>query len=146
MRFPDAVGAPREPEQERWRPDLARDPRALAARIRAELHALVRALAQRDYESALGCLRQTSAHRWDAARLAAALEPFYREHEKIVFTPRARLAEFTRVSQVGSRAWSVSQVLLDPADENFWCLEGSVELPDGGAPEGPSFELRRIGF
>jgi hypothetical protein len=35
-------------------------------------------------------------------------------------------------------------VLLDPAEDNFWCLEGEIDL-GGGIPEGPLFRLHRIG-
>jgi superfamily II RNA helicase len=146
LRFPDRVRAAETqlPEPAAAEPDLARDPRAFAARIRAELHGLVRALSQRDYAEATLCVAQRPDDVWDEARFERALEPFYASYPEIVFTPRARLASWTRIEPTGHGRWDVSQVLLDPSDDNFWCVEGEVDL-SGDAPEGPLFRLRRIG-
>jgi superfamily II RNA helicase len=145
MRFPGAPLKERPSESERLRPDLGRDPRALRARVRAELHLLVRALSRRDYEAALACVQADPAEPWTTARFEAALAPFHAEHGEIVFTPRARLAEFTRMQEVGHRRWEVSQVLLDAKDENFWHVEGMVDLPEDGRSDGPLVRLRWIG-
>src|SRR5690606_15729933 len=56
--------------------DLARHPRALAARIRGELHQLVRALAARDWEAAVASVQANPEDPWDEARFEAALAPF----------------------------------------------------------------------
>jgi hypothetical protein len=143
MRFP---GREREPEaaQPSPEPDLARDSRAFAARVRAELHNLVRALSQADYAEAALWIRQDPDDVWDEERFIRAFEPFYASYAEIVFTPRARLASWTRIASAGALRWEVSQVLVDPADDNFWCLEGEVDL-GAGIPEGPLFRLHRIG-
>jgi superfamily II RNA helicase len=125
--------------------DLARHPRALAARVRAELHQLVRALAARDYEGAAGCVRQDPDDVWDAARFEAALAPFLAEHERLVFEPRARTAEKTLIKPAGARRWDVHQVLCDPAGDDLWQLEGEVDLAGQLAPAGPLLRLRRVG-
>ena len=80
--------------------DLARHPKALAARIRAELHLLVRALAAGRFEDAAGCVRQDPDDVWDAARFEAALAPFLAEYGRIVFDGRARLADQTLIKTV----------------------------------------------
>jgi len=128
--------------------DLASHPRALAARVRAELHRLVHALSRRDYEEAALCVRADPDDPWDAARFEAALAPFYAEHAEIVFTPAARQAHWTRIragAPGATRRFAVSHTLLDPAGDHFWSLEGEVELAPGTAPEGPLLALRRIG-
>jgi len=128
--------------------DLGAHPRALAARVRAELHGLVQALARRDFEEAARCVRDDADDPWPAARFEAALTPFFAEHAELVFTPAARQAHWTRIRPLepgASRRFSVSHTLLDPADENFWSVEGEVELAPGSAPEGPLLALRRIG-
>jgi superfamily II RNA helicase len=128
--------------------DLAAHPRALAARVRAELHRLVQALARRDYEEAALCVRRDAEEPWDAARFEAALAPFFAEHAELVFTPAARQAHWTRIRPLEpgrARRFEVSQTLLDPGGENFWSLEGELDLPPGSAPEGPLIALRRIG-
>ncbi len=126
-------------------PDIT--PRAFRARVRAELHTLVHALADADYEEAAACLRadpDDPDDPWDAARLEAALAPFLAEHERVVFEPRARQADYTVIKPTGPRQWDVSQVLCDPEGEDLWCLEGHVDLRDG-VPDGPLVTLRRIG-
>jgi hypothetical protein len=133
----------RLPEREPF--DLARHPKVLTARVRADLHRLVRLLSTGDWEGAAQAVRQVEDDRWDAARFEEALAPFLAEHGKIVFTPRARLAEFTRLDESGPRRWAVSQVLLDPSDDNFWAIEGEVDLRDEIEPEGSLVRMRRIG-
>ena len=120
-------------------------PRALAARARAELHRLVRALAARDFEEAARCVRRDPDDPWDAARFEAELAPFFAEHERIVFTPEARKAEWTRSRPAGPRRLEATQVLLDPEGENLWCLEAWMEVPSDESAEGPWLRLRRIG-
>lgn len=119
-------------------------PREFRARVRAELHTLVHALADGDYEEAAACLRRSEDDPWDAARLEAELAPFLAEHERVVFEPRARQAHTTVIKPTGPKQWDVTQVLCDPEGEDLWCLEGHVDLRDG-LPEGPLVQLRRIG-
>jgi hypothetical protein len=125
--------------------DLAEHPRALAARIRAELHALVHALARGDFEEAVACVRHDPSDLWDEARFERELAPFLAEHARIVFDPSARTPQRTRVLKQTPRVFEVAQVLVDPEDENDWCLEGEIEVPVGQPPDGPLLRLRRIG-
>jgi superfamily II DNA/RNA helicase len=136
----------RAAEAERETPyDLARDPKALRARIRAELHRLVGALAARDYEEAALLVKPDPDDPWDADRLERALAPYWEEFEEIVFTPRARQPQYTAVQPHGEGRWRVQQVIVDPDDDNLWCLRGEVELPARGEPEGPLFRLLDVG-
>jgi superfamily II RNA helicase len=141
-------GAPREPEPRaaaRRELDLARHPKLLAARIRAEMHQLVRALAAGRYEEAAGCIRSDRDQPWDAARFEAALAPFLAEHGAIVFDARARLAEHTLIKPVGPRRFEIRQTLLDPQDENLWNLAGEVDLDEEPGVDAPLVRLREIG-
>ena len=115
--------------------------RELRGRVRAELHKLVRALADVDYAEAASCLRQEGDCPWDASRLEEALEPFYDEHERLRSDGDARRADRTVIKPIDADHWQAIQVLCDPEDDNNWYLEGIAEL---GA-EGPSFALRKIG-
>ena len=143
LRFPDRVPDPEISAPEARAPGA--NPRAFRARIRTELHNLLRALAARDYEEAAQCVWQSPLDPWPAERLEDALAPFYAEHEKIVFTPRARLAEWTRVDVRSPFEADAVQVILDPADDNFWCMEAEVDLRDREASSGPWIRLRRLG-
>jgi len=137
----EAKAAPAQP-----RPiDLARHPKALAARIRAEMHLLVRALAAGHFEDAAACVHQDESDPWDAARFEAALAPFLAEYGRIVFDGRARLADQTLIKSVAQRRFEVSQNLLDRNGDGFWHIEGEVDLEGEKAPEGPLLRMRRIG-
>ncbi len=137
---------PDVPQAEAERPALewwAADPRALVSRIRAEVHRLVRALSERDYDEALRCLRAVGERAWHAAGLERALVPYYAAYEAIEFSAKARYSEYTQIARRGPRRWKVTQTLLDPADDRSWVLEASVDL-DGADPEAPLLWLDRI--
>ncbi|MEM6456892.1 MAG: DUF3516 domain-containing protein [Acidobacteriota bacterium] len=126
--------------------ELFHDPKAFRARVRAELHQLVRALARQDYEEAALCLRADDpAHRWDADALADALAPFHDDYERLVFDHDARRADRTLVRPTGTRTWDVAQTLVDPEGDNRWAVEGSIDLRDPERLDGPLLTLRRIG-
>jgi superfamily II RNA helicase len=125
--------------------DLALQPRALAARARAELAALVRDLAARDFEAAARRLAATPEDPWDAGRLAAALAPFFEEYGEIDFTPRAREARRTTLRQRAPRRFDLAHVLCDARGDDLWALHGEIDLTRERDPEGPLLRLRRIG-
>jgi hypothetical protein len=125
--------------------DLARDERALRARARAELHRLVRALAERDWAEATACVRPDPEDPWTPQRFERTLADFYAQHDSIVFTQAARHAEWTRIVPDGPRRWTVTQVILDPADDNDWCIEGEIDLSGETEPVGALLRLSRIG-
>src|SRR5690606_32536144 len=108
--------------------DVTRDRRAFAARVRAEMHALVRALAARDVEAAAASVRADPDDPWDPARIAAAIAPYFDEHDAIDCGPRARLAEHTLLDRVAPHRWRVRQKLLDPAGDDLWYVEGEIDL------------------
>lgn len=124
--------------------DISRDKRVFFARIRAELHALVKALAHGDYEEAEALIRQDPAEPWDAARLEAAMAPYVEEFGAPVFDHRARFGDKTRITPDGLHRWSVAQVLVDTEEQNLWAIHGVVDLRDDKAPEGPMVQLIRI--
>jgi hypothetical protein len=125
--------------------DLAADPRELRARVRAELHRLTRALAARDWEEAVRLVYRDPDDPWTEERFARALEPFRAEYGDIVFTPRARENQWTRLEPDGPRRWRATQVLLDRDDDNLWCIEAEVDLGGERDPVGPLLRLARIG-
>lgn len=152
------------PEEEEARPiDVSEDKRAFLARVRAELHGLVRALHKADWEEASACVRRREGDPWDAERFAGALAPFLEAHGGVAFDHRARLATCTRVVQTARHTWTVRQVLLpqrvdagpdtwgfdhpDDAGEEAesWTLEGVIDLRDDTNPDGPLVELKSVG-
>ncbi len=126
--------------------DLARDRRHLYARLRAEMHALVRTLAFGDLEEASACTWQGGPDPWTAGRFAAAMQPFVDEWGPPLFDHRARLADKTTISEQGERRWLVVQRLVDREEEADWCVEAVVDLgADGADPDGPLLAVQRIG-
>jgi hypothetical protein len=126
--------------------DLAADPRALAARVRAELHRLVKALAARDYESAARVVTNDgeAADPWTAERFTQAMAPYFAAHATLLATPAARRPSLTRIDALGPRRFRAQQTLLDPEGDEDWSLDCIVDLD---RPEGlPMLELQRIGI
>ncbi|MDX1502528.1 MAG: DUF3516 domain-containing protein [Thermoanaerobaculia bacterium] len=124
--------------------ELFHDPRAFTARVRSELHQIVRSLARGDYEDTAAALASDPHDRWDAERLEEALAPFLEAHRALRFDGEARLADKTRIDKLAPRLWRVRQNLLDPEGESLWHLEGEIDLTAEQAPEGPLVRLRRI--
>ena len=57
----------------------------------------------------------------------------------------ARRAHRTRLVQTGERRWDVFQVLVDPAGDDMWVVEGEIDLAGQREPEGPLVRIRRVG-
>lgn len=125
--------------------DLAQQPRALRARARSELLALVRALSRGDFEEALSRFRQDPEQPWSAETLEEALAPYFELYPQILFTPEARQAHHSQLVAEGERFWRASQVLMDPEGDGLWALHGDIDLRDEQDPQRPLFTLRRIG-
>jgi superfamily II RNA helicase len=142
-----------EPEEEEAAPVDARpfrvapeaDPRAFLARVRAEMHRVVRAVADGDYEEASALVRQPDDDTWGAGRFDQALTPFLEEHERVVFDVRSRQPGKTRLVQESDDLWRVTQVLCDPDDDNRWMIEGEIRPSEIAAADEPWVQLVRIG-
>jgi superfamily II DNA/RNA helicase len=148
-----------------WIRELVADPKAFGARVRAEMHLLVRTLAARDWEAAAesvrggqppgeepaggaaaaGAAAGSEETPWDAERFESELAPFFAEYGELLFTPEARRHQFTHIQRTGDRTWEVRQTLLDPQGDNLWALAGDVDLRDPHALEGPLVRLHGIG-
>ncbi len=128
--------------------ELRSNPKALASRLRADLHQLVAALSRRDWEEAADSVRadpDTPSALVTEEDFSTALEPFFADHETLRFDHNARLAEHTQITEIGDHSWQVVQVLLDPEDDNLWFIEGKVDLSDKAALDGPLVTVTRIG-
>ncbi|MEM8963323.1 MAG: DUF3516 domain-containing protein [Acidobacteriota bacterium] len=128
--------------------ELFDDPKAFNARIRAEMHNTVAALAELDYEEAARWIRTADPDGgapWNAERLAILLADYYEHYERIVFDHGARQADRTRIVGTGARTWDVTQVLVDPEGDNHWHLAGIIDFSAGQSLEGPLVALRHIG-
>jgi superfamily II RNA helicase len=125
--------------------DLAADPRALAARVRADLHRLVRALAARDYETAASLVVADGAEPWTAERFTRAMAAFWTAHKTLLTTPAARRPNLTRLDAAGPRRFRAQQTLLDPEGDEDWSLDCIVDLAEPKPEGAPLLDLQRIG-
>lgn len=125
--------------------DPTRDMKRFTARIRAELHRLLKALGTKDYEEATAAIFQTDGE-WPAARIAQELEPYWAAHPSMDLTPRARNAEHTFLKEEGSRTWAAQQRIVDPSGEVDWVIDCVVDLTQDRPPDAPLISLRRIGM
>lgn len=130
-------------------PDPLADPRALAARIRAELHALVGAIARKDWEAAATLVSQPAdAEPWPPERFATQTVPFFAEHRAVLATPAARRPHMTQITPDGPRAYLARQRLLSPdvpEEDCDWMIEARVDLAAPRNPDAPLVALIRIG-
>jgi superfamily II RNA helicase len=109
-------------------PPIWADPRAFAARVRTELHALLVALARKDHAAAAAAL--APGGEWTPARLEEALAPYWAEHQKIDVTPAARRPDNTFLKELAPRRWEVVQRIVDEAGEVDWMLQCEIDLTD----------------
>jgi superfamily II RNA helicase len=139
---PSDGAAPAELPPERKK-DITRDPKAFAARVRHELHALVRALAARDYEEASFSVHPESP--LEQPQIDAAMERFYAQYPQLVIDQRARTTDRTFLEKREPYLYRVRHVLVDPDEDNGWYVEGEIDLRDNPAPEGVLLRLEHIG-
>ncbi len=128
--------------------ELLDDPKILAARIRAELHRIARALAAGDWEEAAEVIQsdpEDPEGPWTAERLQATVAAFEAENGPLVFDATARLASATSILPDGHRRWRVAQTLFSEEGDTLWALQGHVELSTPEALDRPLVTLERIG-
>lgn len=128
-----------------WLKQLLADPKAFAARVRAELHLVVRALAEKEWEDAAAAVLQDPDDPWAPERFEESMKPFYEEYGELVFTPEARRHQHTHIREVDERVWEVAQTILDPQGDNLWAVQGIVDLRDPDVMDGPLVKVARVG-
>ena len=128
-----------------WLKQLLADPKAFAARVRAELHLVVRALAEKEWEDAAAAVLQDPEDPWTPERFEESMKPFYEEYGELIFTPEARRHQHTHIREVDERVWEVAQTILDPQGDNLWAVQGLVDLRDPDVMDGPLVKVARVG-
>ena len=133
-----------QPDRELPPPDPAADPQRFAARVRAELHALVEALWHGDWEEATSLVRAEEGDAWTADRWQAAIRPFVDEHGAFERGPRSRLTHLTQLQLAEPRVWAARQTLVADGEDTEWMIECEIDLREQSAWEGPLLRMRRI--
>ncbi len=141
--------------------DLGKDPKALAARVRAELHQLGRLLARQEWEAAAEHLQQPD--RWTASSVEEAMAPYYADYYSLDMTPKARQPVLTQLIPDGDRKWTVRHALTPglprrpevagetevPEDQTEhledWFIEGTVDLVGRPDVDGALITVHHIG-
>ncbi len=127
--------------------DPSANPRAFQARVRSELHRLLRALALKDYEEAARSVAHGGGTEpeWSPERLEQELAPYLAAHASIDVTPRARLPSQTFLTEDAPKLWTARQKILAPDGTDDWMLDCVVDLRAPHPPDQPLISLRRIG-
>lgn len=125
------------------RKDLAKDEKALKARVRAELHRWVALLAKKEHDELAELLGEASG--WTEKALADLMAPYWAAHPLIDLTPRARQPVLTQLVPDGPRRWKVRHALLDEQQEQDWFIDAEVDLTDREDVDGGLLQLRHIG-
>jgi superfamily II RNA helicase len=124
--------------------DVAADPRAFTARVRAELHRLLGALARKSYEEAAAALWQPGGE-WTPKRLEEEMAPYWAEHPRVDLTPAARRPHNTFLEEAGPRRWKAVQRIVDEVGEVDWMIECALDLSEPRDLDLPLVALVRIG-
>ncbi|MCR9097905.1 MAG: DUF3516 domain-containing protein [bacterium] len=119
------------------------DRKAFDARVRAELHQVVQALARGDYEGAAACVAE-GPEAWDAARFEAELAPALEALGSIRVDPEARRGHWTRIEAEGELRFAITQTLIDDAGEGAATIEARVDLEAPQMPAGPMLSMASI--
>jgi superfamily II DNA/RNA helicase len=128
-----------------WVRQLIDSPRLLAERLRSEVHLLIHALAQKDWEEAAERVAADGADAWNAERFARELEPFFAEHAALLDGPEARRHQLTRIDPDGDRQWTLVQTLLDAERDDDWGLKARIDLRGATAVDQPLLRVEWIG-
>ena len=131
--------------------DVTRDKRGFLVLVRNEIFRFVRAVARRDYAEAArvmsspaGDVALMGAEVREAARIEAELAPFFAEHASIRVDPEARAPKYLVVEE-GPTSWRVRQTILDPAEDNDWFFEATIDLDRSREAAKPVLVLDRFG-
>ena len=105
-------------------PPVTGNPRAFRVLVRNALFRRVELAALRRYQD-LGALDAEAG--WDADAWAAALEPYFDEHDEIGTGPDARGPAMLIIDAQPDH-WAVRQIFDDPAGDHDWGISARIDL------------------
>ncbi|NBV86847.1 MAG: DUF3516 domain-containing protein, partial [Verrucomicrobia bacterium] len=130
---PDADTESKPPGADAAAEDITRDTKAFRSLIRDRIFRCLRALANKDYETALETLAPSAvaeAAPWTAAALDAAMAPFFAAHARLRLDPEARNLKHTHFeTSAAPGILHIFQRLVDPEETNDWAAQFVVDLP-----------------
>jgi superfamily II RNA helicase len=119
------------------------DPRAFAARVRNELHRLLRAFALKRWDDAAVAICDPRGA-WSPDRLEAEMARYFAEHAAIDLRPTARLPHNTFLEKTGPSTYAARQRIVDPEGEVDWVIECTIDVAAAAAEDAPLIELVRV--
>jgi hypothetical protein len=142
LRNPSYVAPERAPEAESA-DDITRNTRLFTALIRNLLFSLLRALAQRDYDSVLD-LCELGEFPASAGDVERAIFPLFDEGAGIQLDAAARSPQNTTI-QAGPEFWQVTQNIVVSDEISEYTVRGRVDLARSAAERRPVFLLDHVG-
>ncbi|MBL8605062.1 MAG: DUF3516 domain-containing protein [Myxococcales bacterium] len=125
--------------------DITRNARAFTAMIRQAVYRVVRALANRDWPTALRLVDPLAEDpQWSAESLNDAMTPWFEAHGRLRVDHAARAPSNTRVNTERDAMWRVEQVLLDDEDHNDGLLIFEVDIEKSRALGRPHLALCEV--
>jgi len=122
-------------------PDITRNKREFTALIRTEIFRFLKPLSTEHYAAAISAVSTSLT----ADSLAALMEPYYTDHDRIRLDNEARNGRHTYVeSSEDQKSWQISQVLIDPEELNDWQAEFSVDLAQAREDGKPTLVLQIV--
>lgn len=134
--------------------DPRRDPKAFRARVRAEMHQIVKALATRRHAEVLEIVRPSDA--WTEQAIASAMAPFWQEYTRLRFDHEARLPSRTIITEEAGN-YRVRQILAtdavaietadgeDQGSQDDWFIEATIDGAALQEDDSRLLTLERIG-
>ncbi len=117
------------------------NPRAFRVMVRNQLFRRVELAARRRWDD-LGALDADAG--WDADAWAAALEPYFDEHEDVGIDANARGPALLMIDEVDGH-WQVRQILDDPAGHHDWAINASIDLAASDEAGEPALTIIGVG-
>ncbi len=125
---------------------VLRNERAFTVMVRNALFLRVQAAAFERYDE-LAAL--DGPHGFGEQAWRAALDGYYTEYDEIRVDADARAARLLEIDRgaeaVSEGVWRFRQVLLDPAGDLDWAIEGVVDLAGSEADGEPAIRVHRVG-
>ncbi|WP_336992889.1 DEAD/DEAH box helicase [Leucobacter sp. VD1] len=127
---------------------VLRNERAFTVMLRNALFLRVQAAAHERYEL-LGELDGSAAGNFGEQRWRDALAGYFTEYDEIRIDADARAAGLLEIDNgaeaVAEGVWRFRQVLLDPAGDRDWGIEGFVDLAASEVEGEPAVRVQRVG-
>ncbi|MGL3804790.1 DEAD/DEAH box helicase [Paeniglutamicibacter sp. R2-26] len=132
---PDAEIIPPAPER------LTSNERAFRVMVRNDMFKRVKLFAD-EQDEALGDL--DGHHGFDADAWADAMDAYFEEHEDIDDGPGGRGPNLLVITP-GAKTWKVRQIFADPAGNQDWGIDATVDLADSDEAGYPVITVTNVG-